>query len=815
GVSVIKITYGPTEYITANGTKLAFNGTSESATGLVVINVGGGGTFDTGLTERNDFDIIYFDKTEGYREYTFTPEAGTDVRMHDPLNIKPWGSGWTAYEASADGSVTVRLREGRNIIELKNGGEIQYYVLRAKGIDVTVTNTTNPGQPLKAGDTAEIKLLGIESGIEKLAGIYNPGFGSALAPQIKYSDGFMTVESAKGGQYTSLTTEYKVSYTITDEDSARLTGRFWIGEMGDPLGSHRAILPTGRDSNFTAAAQGPYAIGNLPELDLCPAPEPGDTVTVFTTYQTDGTGFAFLNEGLAVPADLSERYGYSDAYRGACATALDALVAVHLAIYGDVNLSTLLAVNKASGSVTTSLGSDAMADGFSFLVNHITPYDSASAYNPSYGYLAYTIREAKLADGDRLQFVNMRDSMWMDYAAWFENAAGQEVTELALKPGEEMDLTLKGFYAAWYSSLGPDVYGAFIDAICESNIYTLLVEDEGGYSSAALDDYIATTDDTDGTFTLSFDAKGTYYITAGDTDWDEAVIYPLLKVTVTAPVITISAQPQSTTVTEGKISGSLSVDAAVAPAGTLSYQWYSSTSATNAGGSAISGAASASFAIPTSLTAGKYYYYVVVSSPGAESVASAAVTVTVTAKEKDTDLPEPEKPWASPFIDVAAGDWFYKYVEYAYKNKLMSGVGGGRFDPNGQLTRAMVVTILANSAGADISGGETWWSKAREWGMTNGVTDGTSMESPITREQLVTMLKNYARFSGLDTSARADLSKYTDGGAVSFWAVEPMQWAVAVGLITGKSATEIAPADGATRAEAATILMKYLETVAK
>ncbi|MDR1822031.1 MAG: S-layer homology domain-containing protein [Oscillospiraceae bacterium] len=176
--------------------------------------------------------------------------------------------------------------------------------------------------------------------------------------------------------------------------------------------------------------------------------------------------------------------------------------------------------------------------------------------------------------------------------------------------------------------------------------------------------------------------------------------------------------------------------------------------------------------------------------------------------------PAPE-PWVSPFTDVSENDWFYTFVEYAYKNKLMSGVGGGRFDPNGRLTRAMVVTILANSAGADIAGGEAWWSRAREWGMKNGVTDGTNMEAPITREQLVTMLMNYARFSEIDISARADLAKYTDSGTVSFWAVEPVQWAVAVGLITGKSATEIAPTDGATRAEAATILMKYLENIEK
>jgi hypothetical protein len=99
-----------------------------------------------------------------------------------------------------------------------------------------------------------------------------------------------------------------------------------------------------------------------------------------------------------------------------------------------------------------------------------------------------------------------------------------------------------------------------------------------------------------------------------------------------APVITISTEPAATTtVTQGAISGNLSVAASVSPSGTPTYQWYSNTTASNSGGTAVAGATSATFPIPAALTAGTYYYYVVVSVAGGPSVASSVATVVVKA----------------------------------------------------------------------------------------------------------------------------------------------------------------------------------------
>jgi len=112
-------------------------------------------------------------------------------------------------------------------------------------------------------------------------------------------------------------------------------------------------------------------------------------------------------------------------------------------------------------------------------------------------------------------------------------------------------------------------------------------------------------------------------------DWFSSVYEPNYGIAV--PTITISVQPQNVTVREGTVSGSLSVTASASDNSVLSYQWYSNTAAVNSGGSAISGATSASYTLDASLSQGSYYYYCTISSPTADSVVSNVATVTVSA----------------------------------------------------------------------------------------------------------------------------------------------------------------------------------------
>ena len=198
--------------------------------------------------------------------------------------------------------------------------------------------------------------------------------------------------------------------------------------------------------------------------------------------------------------------------------------------------------------------------------------------------------------------------------------------------------------------------------------------------------------------------------------------------------------------------------------------------------------------------------------------------VTVTATFVET-----EEPVAEPFIDVAEGDWFYDAVVYAYQNELMDGVGGNRFAPNSETTRAQLVTILYRLEGEPAVSGDLpftdveagiWYTDAILWAAENNIVNGVSDTEfapgdDLTRQQLVTILYRYAEAKGYDVSASADLSGYPDAGQVQDYAQPAMAWAVAENIIQGMEDGTLKPAGNASRAQIATILMRFCEDVAQ
>ena len=198
--------------------------------------------------------------------------------------------------------------------------------------------------------------------------------------------------------------------------------------------------------------------------------------------------------------------------------------------------------------------------------------------------------------------------------------------------------------------------------------------------------------------------------------------------------------------------------------------------------------------------------------------------VTVKATFVETQEPAP----AEPFPDVDENDWFYDEVVYVYENGLMNGVENNQFAPNTATNRAMLATILYRLAGEPAVSGDlpftdvesgTWYTDAVLWAAQNGIVNGLGENTfapmnTLTREQLVTMLYRYAEAAGYDVSAAADLSGYPDAGKVQSYAQEAMSWAVAEGIVEGMDGN-LNPAGNATRAQIATILMRFCEGVAK
>ena len=185
---------------------------------------------------------------------------------------------------------------------------------------------------------------------------------------------------------------------------------------------------------------------------------------------------------------------------------------------------------------------------------------------------------------------------------------------------------------------------------------------------------------------------------------------------------------------------------------------------------------------------------------------------------------------SKPYHDVDTGRWYHEGIDYAIAHGLMNGVGNGMFEPESSMTRAMLVTVLWRYAGSpagwenpftDVPNG-SWFTQAVAWAAENGIVNGVGNhkfepDSNITREQMAAILFRYAAMSGFDTSARGNLDQYPDRGDVSGYAVEPLSWAVAEGLIKGTdngNGILLDPQGNATRAQVATIIMRFIRTAA-
>ena len=174
----------------------------------------------------------------------------------------------------------------------------------------------------------------------------------------------------------------------------------------------------------------------------------------------------------------------------------------------------------------------------------------------------------------------------------------------------------------------------------------------------------------------------------------------------------------------------------------------------------------------------------------------------------DVKPSEPETPETPvfPFYDVTARDWYYSAVKYVYEKGLMDGVDVGVFAPNDTLTRAMVWTIIARAEGVDTTGGATWYAKAQEWVTAKGISDGENPSAAITRQELVTMLYRLAGEPAVSGTITAP-----DASSVSTWAQSAMTWAMNIGLVEGDENGAVTPTATATRAQAAALIMRYLE----
>ena len=161
------------------------------------------------------------------------------------------------------------------------------------------------------------------------------------------------------------------------------------------------------------------------------------------------------------------------------------------------------------------------------------------------------------------------------------------------------------------------------------------------------------------------------------------------------------------------------------------------------------------------------------------------------------------------FADVSASYWGGDAIDFATSRDLFNGTSATTFSPDAPMNRAMIVTVLARMMGVDTSAGSTWYEAGQQWAIAAGISDGSAMEQNLSREQLATMLY---RYMGSPAVSAAAIAGFADAESVSDWAVDAMAWAVSQGIIGGSNG-KLDPQGNATRAQVATMLMRFMTTM--
>lgn len=161
------------------------------------------------------------------------------------------------------------------------------------------------------------------------------------------------------------------------------------------------------------------------------------------------------------------------------------------------------------------------------------------------------------------------------------------------------------------------------------------------------------------------------------------------------------------------------------------------------------------------------------------------------------------------FNDVADNYWGADAIDFATSRELFAGTAENTFSPEGDMTRAMIWSVLARYEGADIPGGtgSEWYAGPQQWAMENGISDGTMPNSSMTREQFAAMLYRYVGSPAVSGS----IGNYSDADSISSWAQNAMVWAVRQGLIAGMGDGTLNPQGTATRTQVAAIFQRFIE----
>ncbi|MBQ7566788.1 MAG: S-layer homology domain-containing protein [Oscillospiraceae bacterium] len=754
-----------------------FGAAWQENTGVAVVTVGETGELATGMTvnagENPDklagdsidaeLDVIYFTGDAG--AYTFTPAtAGSTVAVANPtVGDTVCYGGFTPLAENADGSVTVPLTEGRNIVRVTHGGDTAYQIVTAKKVTVTV----NGGDPVHPGDALSIVFDRLYHPVNKLAGVYNMN-AVAVYTDVGGADGLIAggataqynFASSRGAQTVAdLLTRKTVGFgnVVYQKTDALTVPADFRGEtftlsggtvmalgFGDRFGEHRALTrETGKGANTNAAfREGRF--GALPDI-VIPVTV-SDAALTALELETGGVKTAYYAGDAFDPEHLTVTARYED---GASQTVSSYTVSP------ETLTADTTAVTVAYRGLTAQIP-----------VTVTQPQLTSIAVTTMPRKTAYTAGEAFDPNG-------------MTVTATYENGAAAEIADYTYAPARELtaeDTLVTVSYGGMTATVPITVEASSAPQQTVTVTFSLLGDSahgEGGETHTLkknnLETWIAPTRVT---------------VPAGATVLN--VIEKALGVSGVA-----FQNPSGNYITS--VRGLSEFDN-----GALSGWMY-----------ALNGTHPTNSVTEQTVRNGDR---IVLHYSDDYTVESGSEVFSTPAKtEQEEKKPEqPEQPPAKKtYTDVPEDAWYCEAVDYVSQKGMMHGTAETEFSPDAPMTRAMLMTVLARYAGADTEGGATWYEKGMAWAVENGVSDGTMPEADVTREQLVTMLYRYVKKQGGGFTGTWTFSlDYTDRDQIAPWAHEAVCWCTMHGIVNGMGGGFV-PRGSATRAQVAAILMRF------
>lgn len=799
-------------------------------TGVFVISVDGGDSgIQTGITLNegknksaiklsgdaldSEHDCIYYAGEQG--EYVFTPVSeDVNVSVANPvISDSVSYNGFTEIEKNEDNSVSVPLLTGRNIVKLAKDGKAEYQIITAKKVSVTVNN----GETVHRGDTVSIVFDKLYHPANKLAGVYNMS-AVAVYTDVSGYDGKLVGASSAQYNFANSSAAQTVSNVLKEKNSFGAVsytkdtdlvipsdyeydtftlsgGSIFVSGFGDSYGNHRAITyESGKGVNLNAETKLGY-LGKLPDIKIPVAATDAELVSITLNAENVKTeyfvGDSFNNTGLVVTANYEDE-------------------------------TTQIATNY---SVSPEMLS-ADTENVTVTYRGKTAEIPVTVTNPKVTAIEIVVPPTKTAYKEGETF----NPSGMVLNALYENGTKKETTEYSYSPTRELTVSDTEMMISYTGENVAENMAAVSQSITVS-------EKGGSVTSDKISVYVSLFgDEVHGTPSGKSD---THTKTKGNLDtWISKTKITLDKGSYVIDAIEKALSLNGIPYTyEGgyisEIKGLAEFDN-----GSLSGWMYTLNGKYPAKGideQKLSGGDVIVFHYTDDYTAEKTGY----SSGGSPSSSKAKVTgsseeetVTPVVTEKKDESAESQQSVFNEetYGDVKSDDWYYPAVRFTYEHNLMRGTDKG-FEPEGKMTRAMLVTVLWRMEDEpaiddrltfkDVDIGQ-WYAEAVRWAVNKEIVFGIGnnqfgTDDRITREQLATILYRYALKKGLKMKENEtnSLRDYEDSGIVSEYAVTAMEWAVGCGIVTGKTKTAVCPADTATRAEVAAMLMRFCEGIAQ